>query len=91
MQRLALPRKVIVMNEDDEDVNVEFKLPAIHVIIIVFILFFVSGLVVGYAIGGYNSHKNWEKYNDYREEYVEENCNCVNKTISSFGWGGEYI
>ena len=45
-------------------------------LIMLFIVFLISGLVVGFLMGGYTTQEKWITYTELKEKEIERYCSC---------------
>lgn len=45
-------------------------------VLVCFIVFFLSGIVIGFLMGGYITQDKWNSFNEEREKEIERYCSC---------------
>ena len=67
------------------DLDLQVNIPKQHLFIILVLAFLISGLVIGYAMGAYNTDRVWREYAELKEKDIESKCFCTEfSTNTSF-------
>ena len=65
-------------NSNDDDLNLNYQWDMRTLVLIIFVLFFIGGVVVGYVWGGHNVQESWKRYLNITNEKDLQLIECHN-------------